>query len=76
METVVETHSLRDVERTSGYVRLDGTMTWSLEDWGDAVLHNASSWRNVMNKRNLVLCMLSYEYAPRNKTRRKNTNKV
>lgn len=72
----METHSLRDVGRNSGYVRLDGTMTWSLEDWADTVLHNASSWRNVMNKRNLVLCMLNYEYAPRKKPRRKNTNKV
>lgn len=67
----METHSLKDVGRNSGYVRLDGTMTWSLEDWGDAVLHNASSWRNVMKKRNLVLCMLIYEYAPRKKPRRK-----
>ena len=76
METGVETHTLRDVGRNLGYVRLDGDMTWSLEDWSDAALRTASSWRNEMNERNLVLCMLSYDYGPRRKPRRKNANQV
>ena len=76
METGVETHTLRDVGRNLGYVRLDGAMTWSLEDWSDAARRTASSWRNEMNERNFVLCMLSYDYGPGRKPRRKNANQV
>ena len=50
METGVETHTLRDVGGNLGYVRLDGNLSWSFENWGNVALHTASSWRNETNE--------------------------
>lgn len=62
LETVVETHALRDVVGNEGYLKLDGKpMSWLLEDCGDAAPQTASNWRNEMNEKNLGLCMLNLE---------------
>ena len=57
----VKTHALRDVGGNGGYVRLVGKLKLgSFEAWGDAAAAIASSWRNEMDKRSIVACMLDY----------------
>ena len=65
----MNTHTFRDVGENGGYVKLVGKLkSGSFGACGDAAPDTASSWRNEMNKRNNVVCMLNHEYVPSKKS--------
>ena len=73
----MKTHALRDAGGNGGYVKLVGKLKSGLfEACGDAAPDTASSWRNEMNKRSIVACMLNHERGPRKNSWTSNANKV
>ena len=73
----MKTHALRAVGGNGGYVKLVGKLkSRSFEACGDAAPHTTSSWRNEMNKRSIVACILNHKCGPRKKSRMSNAKKV
>ena len=68
----MKTHALRDAEGNGGYVKLVGKLkSGSFEACGNAARDTASSWRNKINERSIVTCMLNHECGPRKDSAKK-----